>query len=74
VVRPPDQEADPVTEAGRAFARRAERFYNGNVRALSTRVDSIRTSLVAHLGGFTRADHFLADEADVHTVAALGRR
>jgi LemA protein len=52
----------------------AGRFYNGNVRALNTRVESIPKSLVAHLGGFTRADYFLADEADVHTVAALRRR
>jgi LemA protein len=52
----------------------ARRFYNGNVRALNTRVESIPSSLVAALVGIRRADYFLADEADVRTVPALGLR
>jgi len=52
----------------------ARRFYNGNVRALNTRVESIPSALLAVLGGFRRADYFLADEADLRTVVPVGLR
>jgi len=52
----------------------ARRFYNGNVRALNTRVESLPSSLVAALGGFQRAEYFLADESEARTVVALDLR
>ena len=41
------------------------RFYNGNVRALNTRVGTFPSNVVAQMFGFTRKDFFeLADPAD----------
>jgi len=36
----------------------ARRFYNGNVRALNTRVESVPSNLVARMFGFGRAEYF----------------
>lgn len=42
----------------------ARRFYNGNVRALNTRVEAFPSSIVASAFSFTRADYFeVTDEA-----------
>jgi len=43
----------------------ARRFYNGNVRALNTRVEAFPSSLVAGAFGFEKADYFEIDEAGV---------
>lgn len=40
------------------------RFYNGNVRALNTRVESFPSNIVASIFGFTQAEYFeVTDEA-----------
>ena len=39
----------------------ARRFYNANVRAYNTRVQSVPTNLVARIGGFERSDFFEID-------------
>lgn len=44
------------------------RFYNGNVRALNTRVESFPSSVVANLFGFKRADYFEADDPTVRSA------
>lgn len=41
----------------------ARRLYNGNVRDLNRRVESIPSSMIASLFGFTRADYFEVDPA-----------
>ena len=41
------------------------RFYNGNVRALNTRVESFPSSLVASTFNFEKAEYFEVDEPDV---------
>jgi LemA protein len=43
----------------------ARRFYNGNVRALNTRVDAFPSSLVASALGFDKADYFETDDPAV---------
>jgi len=40
----------------------ARRFYNGNVRALNTRVESVPSSLVAAMFNFHKADYFELDD------------
>ena len=50
------------------------RFYNGNVRALNTRVESFPSSLIATSFGFSKAEYFeTADDAarQADTPAAL---
>jgi len=37
-------------------------------------VESIPSARLAVLGGFRRADYFLADEADLRTVVPVGLR
>jgi LemA protein len=44
------------------------RFYNGNVRAFNTRVESFPSSIVANLFGFKRADYFEADDPTVRSA------
>jgi LemA protein len=44
------------------------RFYNGNVRAFNTRVESFPSSIVANLFGFERADYFEADDPTVRSA------
>ena len=53
----------------------ARRFYNGNVRALTTRIEVFPSSIVASLWSFRRAGYFLVDEAQVRAApsAALPR-
>jgi LemA protein len=41
------------------------RFYNGNVRALNTRVEAFPSSLVASAFGFKKAEYFEVDEPEV---------
>ena len=41
------------------------RFYNANVRALNTRVESFPSSIVAKTFGFTRAEYFTAEDPEV---------
>ena len=42
------------------------RFYNGNVRALNTRVASVPSNLVARMFGFTKKEYFeIDDDPDV---------
>ena len=43
------------------------RFYNGNVRALNTRVESFPSSVVAGTFGFKKAEYFAADDPDIRT-------
>jgi LemA protein len=37
------------------------RFYNANVRALNTKVESVPSNIIAGIGHFTRADYFEAE-------------
>ncbi|MGL4304863.1 MAG: LemA family protein [Mycobacteriaceae bacterium] len=41
------------------------RFYNGNVRALNIRVESVPSNFVAHAFGFTQAEYFEIDDPAV---------
>jgi len=43
------------------------RFYNGNVRALNTRVEAFPSSVVAGTFGFKKAEYFAADDPDIRT-------
>ena len=43
----------------------ARRFYNGNVRALNTRVEAFPSSLVASSFHFDKADYFETDDPEV---------
>ncbi|HYN75247.1 MAG TPA: LemA family protein [Candidatus Limnocylindria bacterium] len=43
----------------------SRRFYNANVRAYNTRIESFPSSLVAKTFTFTRAEYFLADDPEV---------
>ena len=43
----------------------ARRFYNGNVRALNTRVEAFPSSVVASFGHFEKADYFETDDPAV---------
>ena len=47
------------------------RFYNGNVRALNTRVEAFPSSIVARMFGFTRAEYFEVDEPEVRAPVAV---
>jgi len=44
------------------------RFYNGNVRALNTRVESFPSSVVANVFGVREAAYFQTDDPDVRAV------
>jgi LemA protein len=44
------------------------RFYNGNVRALNTRVESFPSSIVANVFGFKRAEYFEAEDPTVRSA------
>jgi LemA protein len=46
----------------------SRRFYNANVRALNTRIESFPSSLVAKTFNFTRAEYFTADDPEVRAV------
>jgi LemA protein len=43
----------------------ARRFYNGNVRALNTRVEAFPSSVIASAFHFTKADYFETDDPEV---------
>jgi LemA protein len=47
------------------------RFYNGNVRALNTRVEAFPSSLVASTFHFEKAEYFEVDEPDVRDPVAV---
>jgi len=47
----------------------ARRFYNGNVRALNTRVEAFPSAVVASGFGFRKADYFETDDASLAPVA-----
>lgn len=47
------------------------RFYNGNVRALNTRVEAFPSSLVASVFSFGKAEYFEVDEPDVRNPVAV---
>ncbi len=47
------------------------RFYNGNVRALNTRVEAFPSSVVASAFHFTKADYFEVDEPEVRAPVAV---
>jgi LemA protein len=47
------------------------RFYNGNVRALNTRVEAFPSSLVASMFHVEKADYFEVDEPEVRAPVAV---
>jgi len=47
------------------------RFYNGNVRALNTRVEAFPSSMVAWTFNFTKAEYFEVDEPGVRAPVAV---
>lgn len=50
------------------YLQYARRFYNGAVRIYNTRIQSFPDMLVAGLFGFTPAEFFAVDEAEVRAV------
>ena len=51
----------------------ARRFYNGNVRALNTRVEMFPASIVASLFRVVPAEYFLVDEVQVRAAPHVAR-
>ena len=49
----------------------ARRFYNGNVRALNTRIEAFPSSIVASVGHFTKADYFETDDPAVRAPVTV---
>jgi LemA protein len=49
----------------------ARRFYNGNVRALNTRVEAFPSSVVASLGHFDKAEYFQTDDPAVRAPVGV---
>ena len=47
------------------------RFYNGNVRALNTRVEAFPSSIVASTFHFSRAEYFEVEEPEVRAPVAV---
>jgi LemA protein len=47
------------------------RFYNGNVRALNTRVEAFPSSVIAGFGHFTKAEYFETDDAAVRAPVTV---
>jgi LemA protein len=47
------------------------RFYNGNVRALNTRVEAFPSSLIASNFGFKQAEYFAADDPEVRATPTV---
>ena len=47
------------------------RFYNGNVRALNTRVESFPSNLVASMFGFHQAEYFEVDDEAVRSAPTV---
>ena len=48
------------------------RYYNANVRALNTKVESFPANVVAGMFGFTRAEYFEADDPQVRQAPTVG--
>jgi LemA protein len=49
----------------------SRRFYNANVRALNTRVESFPSAIVAKTFGFEKAEYFQADDPEVRAVPGV---
>jgi LemA protein len=49
----------------------ARRFYNGNVRALNTRIEAFPSSLVASTFHFTKAEYFQTDDPAVRAAVPV---
>ncbi len=49
----------------------SRRFYNGNVRALNTRIEAFPSSIVASVGHFTKADYFQTDDPAVRAPVTV---
>lgn len=49
----------------------SRRFYNANVRAYNTRVETIPSSLVAGTFGFRKSEYFEVDDAAVRSAVAV---
>lgn len=49
----------------------ARRFYNGNVRALNTRVEAFPSSAIAWTFSFRKAEYFEVDEPEVRAPVAV---
>ena len=47
------------------------RFYNGNVRALNTRVEAFPSSVVGKTFGFVKAEYFTADDPGVRATPTV---
>src|SRR4029078_6700611 len=47
------------------------RFYNGNVRALNTRVEAFPSAIIASLFTFSRAEYFELEEPEVRAPVAV---
>ena len=47
------------------------RFYNGNVRALNTRVEAFPSSIIASTFNFHKAEYFEVDEPEVRAPVAV---
>jgi LemA protein len=47
------------------------RFYNGNVRALNTRVEAFPSSIIASMFNFTKAEYFEVEEPEVRAPVAV---
>ncbi len=47
------------------------RFYNGNVRALNTRVEAFPSSIVASLFGFEKAEYFEVEDPEVRAPVTV---
>jgi LemA protein len=47
------------------------RFYNANVRALNTRVQSFPSSVIANMFGFKEAEYFEAEDPDVRKAPTV---
>jgi LemA protein len=49
----------------------ARRFYNGNVRALNTRVEAFPSSVIASMFNFSKADYFEIDDPTARAPVAV---
>ncbi|HTC69233.1 MAG TPA: LemA family protein [Acidothermaceae bacterium] len=49
----------------------ARRFYNGNVRALNTRIEAFPSSVIAGFGHFTKAEYFETDDPAVRAPVTV---
>ena len=47
------------------------RFYNGNVRAINTRVEAFPSSIVASLFGFEKAEYFEVEDPEVRAPVTV---